>query len=297
MQKDTFKKPSFFIVGAPKSGTTALQTYLREHVEIFMPRGEMNFLSKDLYSSTDYKTTEEYLKAFVPAPQRTVIGEKSVWYLYSKTAVQNILKLNPNAKFIIMVRNPVDMAQSLHSQLRSGEQENIQDFKVAWHSQNNRKNKKRIPYMCIEPKKLQYGEVCKVGEQLEQLYALVPRERVHVIFLDDLKKDALKVYKDVLMFLGVAYDGRTHFPIIRENKVVSRPFLLKIVYAIQRFKKKLPIPYLHLNVLARLKEKSRTEAKREKLLDVFKQELTEYFKDDIQKLSQITGRDLSRWIV
>ena len=262
-----------------------------------MPKGEMNFFSKDILASVDYESLEEYLEVFSQAPQGSIVGEKSVWYLYSKIAIPSILELNSDAKFIVMIRNPIEMAPSLHSQNTRGslEKEDLKNFKDAWYAQKFRKKGERIPRRCNAPKKLQYGEICRLGEQLERLYTYVPRERVHTIFLEDMKKDALKVYRDTLMFLGIPYDGCIDFPVINRNEVVVYPRLQRLLYIIKRFKTKYKIPSLHLNLLATLIKKTKRKEKRKPLQDDFKQELAKYFNEDIQKLSQLTGRDLSYW--
>src|SRR3990167_9603139 len=109
---EKIKKPNFFILGAPRCGTTSLSTYLREHPNVFFsfPK-EVNFFSSDIYSSTLCSDISSYLKLFSNSEEiHLAVGEGSVFYLASNCAVPSILQFNPQAKFIVMVRNPVDMA-------------------------------------------------------------------------------------------------------------------------------------------------------------------------------------------
>src|SRR3954468_1950993 len=110
--------PSFFIVGAPKCGTTSLNDYLRQHPRIFIPeRKELHYFGSDLtFLKTQRPTREEYLAHFAAAQPQQIAGEASVWYLYSQLAAREIHDFCREAKFIIMLRNPVDMMHSLHSQ-------------------------------------------------------------------------------------------------------------------------------------------------------------------------------------
>lgn len=294
------KIPNFFILGAPKCGTTALQSYLSEHPDIYIPKGERNYFSKDI-NSGEHADLDSYLATFESSEVGQVIGEKSVWYLYSHEAIRNILKFNPNAKFIVMLRNPVDTAYSLYSQLLRSvggrcQKEDVADFREAWYLQAERKNGKRIPKGCREPKWLQYGEVCKFGDQIERLFTQIPKDRVMIIFYKDFKEDTYAIYKKTLEFLGVPYDGRTEFAVINSNKTVIRPRLRRFLLAVVRLKEILRLPSFNFNILGQILEKTRPEQKRPPLSADFKMELVNYFRKDIKKLSALTGRDLSYWL-
>jgi hypothetical protein len=113
------RKPDFFIVGAPKSGTTAMYFYLKQHPEIFMPeRKELHFFGSDFFAPHFVRDLKDYLKFFEGADNKKRIGEASPWYLYSKRAAFEIKEFNPDADIIIMLRNPVDMMYSLRETLR-----------------------------------------------------------------------------------------------------------------------------------------------------------------------------------
>ena len=103
--------PNFFIIGAPKSGTTALGVYLGEHPDIFMcdPK-EPQYFTFDLPGHRGVRTWEEY-QALFPDQDRNVhaVGEASVWYLYSKVAVQEIATYRPDARLIVLLRRPDEM--------------------------------------------------------------------------------------------------------------------------------------------------------------------------------------------
>ena len=114
------RRPNFFIVGAPKCGTTALYEYLKTHPNIFLstPK-EPDFFCKDIPEHFENfpNTFEDYLSLFQSANDNHVaVGEATALYLYSRVAIKDIYQLYPDAKIIVLVRSPIDMAQSLHSQ-------------------------------------------------------------------------------------------------------------------------------------------------------------------------------------
>ena len=112
------KKPNCFIVGAPRCGTTALFSYLQTHPQICMSDfKEPNYFSDDLYPQLRRCTTEEsYFANFSGLGEHhTVIGEATVYYVYSKTAIPNIKKFNADAKLIAMFCDPAEALYSVHS--------------------------------------------------------------------------------------------------------------------------------------------------------------------------------------
>jgi len=142
------RTPDFFIVGAPKCGTTAMSDYLRQHPEIYMPqRKEPHFFGSDLDAPYPYfiRDKEQYFSLFAEAKDEKRVGEASVWYLYSKRAAFEIKEFCPTASIIIMLRNPVDMIYSLHSQRLFTGNEDIPDFEEALEAEEDRKRGLRIP--------------------------------------------------------------------------------------------------------------------------------------------------------
>ena len=302
MSFENITKPNFFILGGPKCGTTALSEYLREHPDIFFSKDKEPYFFNDdfvgkekLVGVTAFRDEKEYLeKEFNGFADYKVVGEGTPMYLFSRTAVPNILKFNPEAKFIVMVRNPVEMAHSLHAQILMGLTEDVADFETAWRLQEDRLNGRNLPNYCKVPQILQYGEICKLGEQLERLYDNVPKERVLVILYDDFCSDTRREYIKVLEFLGVDYGGRKNFEFINVSKKVSNPAVHKLVVLVTRMKKKLGIDR-SLGLAKRLFRFYGREEKRVPLSEDFKNELRKYFMEDVALLSLLIGRDLSSW--
>lgn len=295
--------PNLFIIGAPKCGTTALATYLGRHPSVFMsvPK-EPHYFCEDFPKMRSYTDLDEYQKLFIEATdEHKVIGEASVWYLYSKVAVPNIYQYRSDAKVIIMLRNPVDMVYSMHSQNVNSADEDVVDFHTAWQLQDQRAAGSSISRHCREPAKLLYGEIGKLGAQVEAVLKVFPREQVKLILFDDFIKNTGQVYDEVLDFLGLEHIGGLSFEPINTNEVsrfrwltvfTRRPprFLVDLSQGIKRL-----LGLERLGIIDRLVNFNQEARKRQPLTAEFRAELQQYFKADIDHLSSQLGRDLSVW--
>jgi len=117
--------PNFFIAGAAKAGTTSLYAWLRQHPQVYMsPVKEPHYFSSDLAKTVRFvvKDEEEYLKLFEDAVGFKAIGEASASYLpFGRTVASRIRDANPDARIIILLRDPVERCYSDYLMyLRSG---------------------------------------------------------------------------------------------------------------------------------------------------------------------------------
>jgi len=298
------KKPNFFIVGAPKSGTTALSEYLRQHPNIFICKEkEPNFWNDDFHNVSQVSTLEEYLALFEDAQeQHVVIGEATVNYLYSERALPRIWEFNPEARLVALLRNPVDLAYSWHSQMLFGLYEDEPDFERAWNLQAERAEGRHLPKHCVEPKVLQYKKIALLGEQVERMLSIFPRDQIQLCLFDDFRIAAGSVYRNVLQFLGLPDDGRTEFPVINENKIHRHALLARLIERPPRFWTasarmiKNTLGLQSIGLLKRMREINKVPVKRSPMPQALRRRLVEEFRDDILKLQAILGRDLSHWL-
>ena len=175
------------------------------------------------YFAHDYprfrSTMEDYLALFRKADDgHLAVGEASSIYLRSAVALPGVKEFCPEARIIAIVRNPVDLAYSFHSQQISSLNEDEPDFERAWRLQEARRLGRAIPRLCREPRQLQYAGVARLGEQVERLLSVFDPRQVKIVVFDDLAADTRSVYEDVLHFLGVPSDGRTDFPRVNANQ-------------------------------------------------------------------------------
>jgi hypothetical protein len=288
------RKPNFFIIGAPKCGTTSLAHWLSQHAQVFMstPK-ELNFFSWDLH--LPYRDTlQRYERYFAGAgPQHVAVGEASTRYLRSMVAVQEILKYASDAKFIVGVRNPVDLVVSWHAQMRRVAWEDEPDLRRAWALQAAREQGRRVPPLCHDPQDLLYGRVAKLGEQLARLYAQVPRSQVLIYLLDEMAQDPRALWQKVLGFLGVPDDGRANFPRLNERRQV--PWWLGALSSVTDDTKRILGVTGGLGLIqAAHRWLSRPHG--QPIPVEFREELVEYFRADILLLGELLGRDLSGWL-
>lgn len=296
-------KPNFFIVGAPKCGTTALHQYLRPHPNVFMPRvKEPHFFATDLGRYPKIKTKEDYARLFAGATEAHLrIGEASVYYLRSAVAIPAIRTFNPDAKILAVFRNPVDVVHALHSQLLLWSEETVADFELAWRLQARRREGLDLP-TCRSPLLVQYAEVAAFGAQAQRLLAVFPREQVKLILYDDLAASPQQVYDEVIAFLEIPHDKRTHFPRINENRrarslwlkhLIRRPppLLRQAYIGLQRTIGTEPLLSLKREIVSR----NTSREPRAPLAPAFRAELVEAFRSEVALLAELVGRDLSHW--
>ena len=296
--------PNIFIIGAPKCGTTALSCYLASH-----PNISMSVPKEPMYFLTDYpklrlvQDERSYLKCFNPKKSADIraLGEASALYLVSEEAIKNIIAFNPDSKIIVMIRNPISMALSLHAQNVFYGDEDKENFADAWNSQISRRSGQCTPRTCRDPILLDYEKNCKLGSLLARLYLQVPEEQINVILLDDLLKSPGNTYAETLQFLNLPHDRKTLFAIINERKAPRNIFLNRMLSSPPR-----PIRFL-VNIVKRsLNMRSLGLHKMIVKMNSRKLEvngidpevhdmLQEVFSEDINILSDVIKRDLSCW--
>lgn len=297
--------PNFFIIGAPKCGTTSLYEYLRRHPNVFMPElKEPHFFATDLVTFHYVTSMEEYLDLFAPStPTHLRVGEASASYLRSEAAARNIRDLNPDAKLIAMFRNPLDMVPSMHSQLLYWSEDTVEDFETAWRLQERRGQGLDIPKTCREPFWLQYADVARFGTQAERLLSVFPASQVKLILFDDFSASPRAVYNEVIDFLDLPNDNPADFPRTNENKRAKNPWLRDFI------RKPPPLlrqTYLSLkrtlgpSIVAPFKEKlldlNTVRERRAPLSPALRAEMIETFRDEVDHLARIMKRDLSHWL-
>jgi hypothetical protein len=103
--------PNFKIMGAEKSGSTFLHKCLAEHPEVFMPDQETPFFENSAYRFIDFR---EFEKLFNNSDNAKAVGIKIPTYLTYPECPKRVIKHIPNAKIIVLFRNPVDRAVSAY---------------------------------------------------------------------------------------------------------------------------------------------------------------------------------------
>jgi hypothetical protein len=292
-------RPNFFIVGAPRCGTTAMYEYLRQHPDVFMPyRKEPVYFGSDLTRRQPPMTEAEYLALFRPGAGRHRLGEASVWYLYSQTAPAEIAAFSHDPRIIIMLRNPVDMMYSLHSQLFFSANEDLADFGDAIAAEADRREGRRLPPRARRPEGLQYRACGRYASHVRRYLDAFGRDAVHVIIYDDFSADAAASYRRTLEFLGVDASFRADLSIVNRSKAPRSRWLQQLTYApwFMRTTARLPKPVNHV-IRRSLKRMNFKEQPRMVLDPALRAALTLEMAPDVAELGELLGRDLSSWSV
>ena len=301
--------PDFFLVGAPRCGTTALSRYLADNPQVCFSRPKephyFALLAPD--ASLDDLETAYLSRHFAHhhAGHRAT-GEGSVSYLYSPHAIERILAVNPDARFIAMLRNPLEMLPSYHLRMLFILCEDVEDFAAAWRLQDARARGEHVPRHCIDARLLLYREVARYGVQIERLYRVAGRERCHVVVFDDLARDPAAVYREVLKFIGVDDDGRTMFKRRFPSRIYRYRWLQELLYSVrsrrahavdtlQRTARVNKGPGRRKSLVKRLARWNRIERRPAPLDAEMTATLRAALADDVAMLSGLLGRDLRHW--
>lgn len=320
-----FAKRFACIVGAPRTGTTSLAQYLRAHPSVcFSKLKEPHFFSqRDLDGLPVEELREivsaEYLQRYFPDrdDDRPLLAEGSVTYLYTPERMRPILRLWPNAKFIIGLRDPIEMIPSLHQRLLVLGDETVRDFEKAWRLVGERKEGRCIPSSCIEPRWLRYDQLGRLGQYVEQFISVVGRDRCFFVIHDDLRADPVRVYHDLLDFLDLPQialanpkprrTGRSFKHgwlqrLLMRPPIVTRRLLAGDAYRrrfgkIDRVQKPKP---KGLQMVERARKRllkwNEAEAVPTSLSDELREEFRALYRDDVAHLEEIVGRDLGHWL-
>jgi hypothetical protein len=300
----------FFVVGAPRCGTTSLCRYLSKHPAICFSRPkETHYFARLPADWTPDRLRHDYLDRYFPhrQPGHRLLGEGSVSYLYAPEILEQLIALNPDARMIALLRNPLEMLPSHHLRMLYILAEDVEDFAAAWALQEARGRGEHVPRTCPDARLLCYRDIASFGEHVENLYRIRGRERSLVLLFDDFAADPLRVYRQVLEFLGIEYDGRTEFT----SKLPSRRYRYRWIQRLFWSPPK-PVRGMLEDALLRAKQKKRpgkrpllkriarwntVAASPASLSPEMRAELRGILAPDVARLGELLGRDLSHWLV
>ncbi len=295
--------PNFFIVGAARSGTTSLDRYLSQHHEIYMaPRKEVNFFTANYFPRTgpgDERINKEvirdkyqYAQLFAGVAGEKAIGESSVFYLCYPGTAERIAQVVPNAKIIMVLRDPVDRAYSAYMHLVRNGREHL-GFEEALSREEERKQRGYEPMWW-------YKELGLYYKQVKHYLDVFGTQQVKVLLYDELFANPGQILRNVFAFIGVKedviIDTSLHYNpggvpkswklytlldsfIAKPNALEKRlkslvPSRLRAAYANKALSMLLqPVP-MDPHVHAQLKA---------------------YFVEDVRKLEDLLHRDLTHW--
>lgn len=295
--------PDFFLVGAPKCGTTAMADYLGQHPEIGMcPRKETHFFTSDLRARLATKRGQrppslgQYLDLFAGLGDRRRLGEASVWYLYSEAAPHAIREFCPEAEAIVMLRDPVEMLPSLHSQFVYVGIEPVEDFERALELDPERERSGAPPG--FPPSS--YRAAVRYADQLRRYLEAFGAERVHVIVYDDFRDDTLGAYRRTCEFLGVDRAFEPEIEVVNPNKRVRSRAMRRLVRrppeALRRALHAVTTEEMRRRGGRALKRVNTRFERRPPVSPAVAAALRPEVERQVRELDELLGLDVSRWL-
>jgi hypothetical protein len=298
--------PDFFVIGAPKAGTTALHAALAAHPGLFMSsvKEPKFFLSDGPPPSRgggpgDVQTyrehiwrREEYEALFAAAPRGALRGESTPFYLYRTDAQERIRALVPDAKLIVILRDPVERAHSNWTHLWSAGLEPIGNFVEACAEEDARVAAGWADFW-------HYTRLGRYGEQLENLFLRFGPEQVFVLRYRALIDAPAQTLDDICQFLGVHAGVIGHVP--RQN-VTAHPERTLAHLTVSKVLRGTAAAGRHLpgsagTALTRPLERflQQNAGRRQPLSWEQRQAVLPYFEDDIRLLERITDAYFGDW--
>jgi hypothetical protein len=294
-------RPTFLLLGAPRSGTTALYEGLRARPDVFLPAvKEPLFFLRDGRSRSWYSpggaprgaeaitTWDQYLGLFADAGRFPVRGDASTLYLYDAHAAGRIAARLPQARFIAILRDPVARAYSQYCLHRLRGTEPRTTFEEALAEEPARLRDGWSPFWL-------YRDVGRYAAQLHRYLSLVGPERLLVLLHEDVRDDPAAASAQIYRFLGIAERGEPSLVTASVNGsgVPRGGAAARLLRA--------GSPWVRIG--RRLLPSAARRGLRELLTQPppplavrTARELRAFYRDDIAETARLLGRDLSHWM-
>jgi hypothetical protein len=289
--------PNFLIIGAMKSGTTALYYYLEQHPDVYMsPVKEPNFFSSSQRQETMADAVSHigtYQDLFKGVSGEKAIGEASHSYLYEPGAAAEIRHYIPEAKLIAILRNPIDRAYSHFLHMVRNGTEPLGDFAQALREDKSGVYKER-PFQDYIGRGLYYS-------QLTRYFATFPRELVRIYLYEDLSGAPIRTVQDAYRFLEVE---ASFVPEVSLRRNVSGYPKYKFLDGFLRRQSRIKHA-VKVHSPARLRwrlSKAFDDLKNRNLVEPppvqpdVRQQLMGVYREDILRVQDLIHRDLSGWL-
>jgi hypothetical protein len=294
--------PDFLLVGAPKAGTTALHVALARHPQLYLsPVKEPKFFLTDGGPPAgpggpgDAQTFREYVwrredyeALFDAAPPGVCTGESTTLYLRDQAAHARIAAAVPDARLVVIVRDPVDRAHSNWTHLRSAALEPEGDFLRACELEESRAERGWGPFW-------RYVDLGRYGAQLSHLFSVFPREQVHVVLYRDLRRDPVGTLDRICRFLGVDTGVVRAVPAENVTAAAAGSRVDRLVTRALPALERLPAGVRRRAVPAVRRHLQREQRQRAPLTPDERAALLPSFLADIALLEAVTGLRLDHW--
>jgi len=203
--------PDFLIIGAKRCGTTSLFSHLPEHPSIAKSHHDnMGFFNDNFHLGVNwYKSffpTISYKKKIEKKYDKFLAFDVTTRYMENNTTAENIKKIKPEIKIIVMLRNPIDRAYSQFN-LSVKEKTEKLDFEQAILEEMSRlkmenigENEKKLEF----PNKYRhYIKKSLYAMQLKPWFDIFPKENILVLSTEEFRNNDDKIYNEIFKFLNI----------------------------------------------------------------------------------------------
>jgi len=297
MNKDLL--PHFLIVGAPKCGTTSLHYYISQHPDVNISPKEIHFFGNDLQYKTERPSLTEYQSHF---KSTGLNGDASVWYLYSDSIFEELQSKGIKPKIIILLRKPVEVAYSLHSQNIVDANEDVLSFEKALALEDDRIKGVNLPKNVDPPRTVLYQDTANFFPRVKKFQDELGKENVWVGLQENLKSNPALFLKELEAFLGLTNFKTYDFTRQNENKSVKSKKINQLIKKagksqIALFRFIIPFKHIRKKIVDQVYFGNLEVTNRTELSKSTKQDLEQQFNTGIIKLNEIIDPDISHWII
>lgn len=266
----------FLIIGAAKSATTWLQQSLQADPAVCMPDPELHYFSRFHDRGDDW-----YFSQFPEIQAGQLVGEKSNSYLDTPSAPQRVHDLLPHVRLIVQLRNPVERAYSDYCMLyRRGEVgRDIDSYLDAGMGSLGRF--------------LVGGLYCA---QLQAYLDLYPKDRVQVLFFEEMVARPVEHLSKVRQFLGLPAAETAVVPVAKKVKDRREPMIGPRLRKIMKPLKPLVRPFRDSSVFAAARGALAGQIAYPPFTPRLRSRLVNFYAADVEKLGALVQRDLSGWL-
>lgn len=278
---------------------------LDQHPDIFMGKKELHYFGADLKYNQPPRSLDNLLSFYKGSERYRYRGDASVWTLTSTDAAEELKRFDPDARIIILLRNPVDYLRSLHSHLVFRGEEPIEDFMEAMAAPHQRQGEQRPPFI-VPVDGLNYRKNIDYPAQLRRFFDAFGRDQVHVVLNDEYRADTEGVYRTACQWLDLPTDFDGWEQVFAPNqraknshRVVRSKWVSRLVVnqTAHGWLEQLdvftpPGARFALRVMRRLNLRY---TDRPKLPTADRQRLLQDFKPMVDETAELLGKDLSAW--
>lgn len=299
--------PNFLIIGQAKCGTTAIYHALKNHPQVFMsPVKEPRFFAfkdnpphfegpmGDVINRVAITQLEAYQALFSAVSDETAIGEASPIYShwrYAEISARNIQQHIPDARLIVILRQPAERAYSAYNYRRQILAEPFKDIRQAFAAEGSPIRANWTPVST-------YVQTGFYYEPMKVYYDIFPRCQIRVYLYEDWNKNPLNILRDIFDYLYI--DPIFTLEMVQRYNTTWLPYnerlhwFLSVPHPIKKLFKPLLPQTIRRRVIAGLKQRNQF---RPLPMDTeLRRELTAQYREDILKLQDLIEQDLSQWL-